>query len=106
VQSNTVSYSDRRGTNRFPIEQTVHYKTLNRRGESVAGDGKTINISSTGVLFSSQHDLVVGTLLELSIEWPAGGEGEKAHSLVAFGRVARASGYQLALRMERYEFRG
>ncbi len=83
----------------------MHYKTLNRRGETVAGDGKTINISSTGILFSSQHDLVVGTLLEVSIEWPTGGPGEKAHSLVAFGRVARASGSQLALRMERYEFR-
>lgn len=83
----------------------MHYKTLNRRGDVVAGDGKTINISSTGVLFSSQHDLIVGTLLELCIEWPTVGDGEKAHSLVAFGRVARASGYQLALRMERYEFR-
>ncbi len=100
-----MSYSDRRGNNRFPIEQAVHYKTLNRRGQTVAGNGKTINISSTGVLFSSQHDLVVGTLLELSIEWPTGGPGDKAHSLVAFGRVARASGSQLALRMERYEFR-
>jgi hypothetical protein len=49
-----------RGTffaHRFPIELDVRYKTLSQRAERVEGIGKTLNISSSGVLFTSESEL-------------------------------------------------
>ena len=43
---------DRRGADRFPIEREVRYKILNRKNVDEVGIGKTINMSSNGVLFT------------------------------------------------------
>ncbi len=58
-----LNNSERRRSSRFPIERELRYKTLNQRAEILAGSGKTLNISSSGVLFTSDHDLPVGTRL-------------------------------------------
>jgi hypothetical protein len=97
--------AERRRSNRFPIEREVRYKTLNQRTETLAGNGKTLNISSAGVLFTSDHDLPVGTRLELSISWPAQLNEKCLLNLVARGRVTRHSRGQLALQIQQYEFR-
>jgi hypothetical protein len=97
--------AERRRSSRFPIEREVRYKTLNQRSESVAGSGKTLNISSSGVLFTSDHELPVGTRLELSISWPAQLNERCLLNLVARGRVTRHSKGQLALQIQQYEFR-
>jgi hypothetical protein len=62
---------ERRRSSRFPIEREVRYKTLSQRAEVIQGAGKTLNISSSGVLFTADHELPVGTRLEVSISWPA-----------------------------------
>ena len=100
-----VVNTERRKSSRFPIERDVRYKTLNQRTETLAGNGKTLNISSSGVLFTSDHDLPVGTRLELSISWPAQLNDKCMLNLVARGRVTRHSKGQLALQIQQYEFR-
>ena len=97
--------SERRRSSRFPIEREVRYKTLNQRSETFAGSGKTLNISSSGVLFTSDHDLPVGTRLEVSISWPAQLNEKCLLNLVARGRVTRHLKGQLALQIQQYEFR-
>ena len=97
--------SERRRSSRFPIEREVRYKTLNQRTELVAGIGKTLNISSSGVLFTADHDLPVGTRLEVSISWPAQLNEKCLLNLVARGRVARNTGNRVALQIQQYEFR-
>jgi hypothetical protein len=97
--------SERRRSSRFPIERDVRYKTLNQRTETLAGNGKTLNISSSGVLFTSDHDLPVGTRLELSISWPAQLNDRCLLNLVARGRITRHNQGQLALQIQQYEFR-
>ena len=62
--------SDRRHSDRFPIEREVRFRVLNKRGGEETGDGKTLNISSSGVLFTSEQMLLPGRRLELSISWP------------------------------------
>ena len=96
---------ERRRSSRFPIEREVRYKTLNQRTEILAGNGKTLNISSSGVLFTSDHDLPVGTRLEVSISWPAQLNEKCLLNLVARGRVTRHTKGQLALQIQQYEFR-
>jgi len=100
-----VGTPERRRSSRFPIEREVRYKTLNQRTEILAGNGKTLNISSSGVLFTSDHDLPVGTRLEVSISWPAQLNEKCLLNLVARGRVTRHTKGQLALQIQQYEFR-
>ena len=100
-----VGNTERRRSSRFPIEREVRYKTLNQRAEILAGNGRTLNISSSGVLFTSDHDLPVGTRLEVSISWPAQLNEKCLLNLVARGRVIRHTKGQLALQIQQYEFR-
>lgn len=104
VETNGGS-QERRKSSRFPIEREVRYKTLNQRSEMLAGTGKTLNISSSGVLFTSDHELPPGTRLEVSISWPAQLNEKCLLNLVARGRVARQSGTKIALQIQQYEFR-
>jgi hypothetical protein len=105
IETPGVTTTERRRSSRFPIEREVRYKTLNQRSEILAGSGKTLNISSSGVLFTSDHDLPVGTRLELSISWPAQLNEKCLLNLVARGRVTRHTKGQLALQIQQYEFR-
>ena len=97
--------TERRRSSRFPIEREIRYKTLNQRTELLAGVGKTLNISSSGVLFTSEHDMPLGTRLEVSISWPAQLNDRCLLNLVARGRVTRHAKGQLALQIQQYEFR-
>lgn len=100
-----MAMNERRRSSRFPIEREVRYKTLNQRTEILSGSGKTLNISSSGVLFTSDHDLPVGTRLEVSISWPAQLNEKCLLNLVARGRITRHNQGQLALQIQQYEFR-
>ncbi len=105
IETPEVTTTERRRSSRFPIERELRYKTLNQRAEILAGSGKTLNISSSGVLFTSDHDLPVGTRLEVSISWPAQLNEKCLLNLVARGRVTRHNKGQLALQIQQYEFR-
>lgn len=100
-----IGTTERRRSSRFPIEREVRYRTLNQRSEILSGIGKTLNISSSGVLFTTEHELPVGTRLEISISWPAQLNERCSLNLVARGRVSRLTKGQLALQIQQYEFR-
>jgi hypothetical protein len=97
--------ADRRHSDRFPIEREVRYRVLSKRSNDEAGDGRTINISSSGVLFTSQHILLPGRRMELSISWPAQLNNKCALKLVARGRVVRFEHGRAAIEIQQYEFR-
>ncbi|HJY08278.1 MAG TPA: PilZ domain-containing protein [Bryobacteraceae bacterium] len=96
---------ERRRSSRFPIEREIRYKTLSQRSEMLQGVGKTLNISSSGVLFTADHILPVGTRLEVSISWPAQLNEKCLLNLVARGRITRQEPGSLALQIQQYEFR-
>jgi hypothetical protein len=96
---------ERRGSDRFPIEREVRYRILNKRNTIEEGTGKTINISSNGVLFTTDQILVPGKRLELSISWPAQLDNKCQLKLVARGRVARLEQGRAAIEIQQYEFR-
>lgn len=97
--------TDRRQSDRFPIERDVKYRVLNKRSGEEVGDGKTVNISSSGVLFSTEHMLLPGRRMELSISWPAQLNNKCALRLVARGRVVRFEDGRAAVVIQQYEFR-
>jgi len=97
--------NDRRAADRFPIEREVRYKILNRKSADEVGVGKTINMSSNGVLFSTEQYLLPGKRLELSISWPAQLDSKVSLRLVARGRVVRSDEKRAAIEIHQYEFR-
>ena len=97
--------SDRRGSDRFPIEREVKYKVLSKRNNDEIGTGKTLNMSSSGVLFTSEHLLIPGKRIEVSISWPAQLNNKTNLKLVARGRVVRCQDGRAALEIQQYEFR-
>ncbi len=97
--------SDRRHSDRFPIEREVRFRVLNKRGGEETGDGKTLNISSSGVLFTSEHLLLPGRRLEVSISWPVQLNNVVPLKLVARGRVVRFEEGLAAIEIQQYEFR-
>jgi hypothetical protein len=102
---NENAQADRRHSDRFPIEREVRYRVLNKRSSEEMGDGKTINISSSGVLFTAEHMLLPGRRMELAISWPAQLNNKCALKLVARGRVVRFEGGRAAIEIQQYEFR-
>lgn len=96
--------SDRRTSGRFPIERDLRYKILNA-DPAASGTGRTINISSTGVLFTAQAPLPPGGQVQVLISWPARIDGKCRLRLKAEGRVVRCNGRQIAMAIEKYEFR-
>src|SRR5579864_7561900 len=84
------SMTDRRGTSRFPLREEVTYKVLNTRAVKVTGTGKTLNIGSGGILFSTEERLPMGRTVELTVSWPARLGGTCPLKFVAVGRVVRS----------------
>jgi len=97
--------SDRRRSDRFAIEREIRYRALNKRGGEEAGEGKTVNMSSSGVLFTSPQILRPGRRIELAISWPAQLNNKCALKLVARGRIVRFDNGLAAMEIQQYEFR-
>lgn len=96
--------ADRRRNNRFPVNEELKYRVLHKSSR-IAGTGKTLNIGSGGVLFTTQEKLPLGRQVEISVNWPARLDGTCPLKFVASGRVVRAEQTRAAVRIERYEFR-
>lgn len=98
------STSERRGAARFPIEQEVRYKVYGRNSVET-GKGRTLNISSGGVLFTTSQALRAGDRLELSVNWPAQLDNKCPLKLVMTGRIVRVNDEHAAIAIDHYEFR-
>ena len=96
---------DRRGADRFQIEREVRYKVLSKKSVDESGVGRTVNMSSNGILFTSEHVLLPGRRLEVSVSWPAQLNNQTPLKLVARGRVIRFESGQTAIEIQQYEFR-
>jgi hypothetical protein len=96
---------ERRGTTRFPVREEVRYKVLQGKAENTSGAGKTLNIGSSGILFTTEERLPMGKMVELSVNWPARLGGTCPLKFVALGRVVRSDVDKAAVKIERYEFK-
>jgi c-di-GMP-binding flagellar brake protein YcgR len=100
-----AKYTERRSSTRFPIERAVRFKVLTRKSDDEPGRGQSVNMSSTGVLFTTDRELPLGKRVELSISWPAQLNDTCALKLVATGRVVRMESGTAAIEIQQYEFR-
>ena len=96
---------DRRGAARFLIQQEVCYKVLGKKAAGEEGIGRTIDMSSSGILFKIEQGTVSGKLLELSISWPVKLNNNTPLKMVASGRVTRIDRGRAAVEILKHEFR-
>ena len=97
--------NDRRSKYRFAIEREVRYKLAEDGVVVASGSGQTVNISSEGVAFTSEHSLMPGGFIELSISWPVLLDETCPMRLVVFGRILRCNGSTSVCTIDKYEFR-
>ena len=95
----------RRTKRRFQIDQEVHYKMLYGQRIAETGAGRTLNISSGGVWFTTENMLTSGMPVELSMTWSVLLNDSCPMKLMVYGCVVRSNDKGAAVAIERYEFR-
>jgi hypothetical protein len=96
---------DRRLNQRYPIRIPLHYKLLHRGKVVKTGQGRTLNLSSSGALFECGAALPKGLRVELSVAWPARIDGKVGLSFVACGKTVRTTGHGIAVAYSKHCFR-
>jgi len=96
---------DRRAATRFALTLEVSYSLPGGGAPAETGSGRTIDLSSSGLSFTTGRPLVTGQKLALSIDWPVLLDGAIKLQLVMSGVVVRTNGTVAALRITRHEFR-
>src|SRR6266852_3994175 len=96
---------ERRTKRRFQIDQEVKYKMLYGQRIAETGVGRTMNISSGGVWFSTETMLTSGMPVELSMSWPVLLNDSCPMKLMIYGCVVRSNEKGAAVAIERYEVR-
>jgi hypothetical protein len=96
---------DRRGDRRYQIQLDLSWSLIHRRKVQDTGCGRTLDLSSKGVLFEADRPLPVGLNVELSIAWPVLLHNVAPLQLVVSGRMVRCDGPLTALRITQHEFR-
>jgi hypothetical protein len=100
--------AERRLKFRYALKLSVLFRSLSRSPFSAAG--LAVNVSSSGALvvsehLLSQHDIRVGSAVEMTFEWPALLDGKIPLQLFAAGQVVRRGTFEFAATFERYQFR-
>lgn len=96
---------DRRLRRRYSIEREVFYRVLSNQQCVESGSGKTVNVSSSGVWFTTERPLESGQAVELTVNWPAMLDDVCPLKLMIYGTVIRSDERGAALGIRRYEFR-
>ena len=99
-----VIHQDRRDDRRYPIELELRYKVIARSRMQLSGAGRTMNMSSGGILFGCDQNLPAGAFVELSIHWPVLLQDTCPLTLLVVGRVVRCEDHRIAVKTSRYEF--
>ena len=97
--------AERRNNARFPCRLAISYQTLEHPILSGQGTSETLNISSKGILFTSNEKFEAGQLVQVSLDWPARLENQIPLKLVAEGLIVRNLSGQTAMTIDKYEFR-
>ena len=95
---------ERRSKIRYPVALNVRYRTMGKT-HRISGIGRTINMSSDGLLIATDQRTDVGARIELNIEWPSMLDGQIPLQLVATGKVVRCLAFGFAFSFTQYQFR-
>src|SRR5260370_39430279 len=90
---------ERRASRRYPVNVDVEYRIMPAAENGSVCYGRTVNLSTTGLMLECIPALQMGLDIELTIKWPVRrGEGTGIE-LHAFGRTIRVEEGYTALRI-------
>lgn len=95
--------AERRTSIRFPLQLELRFR--NEEKSALWRAGRTVNISSSGLLFVADAELNPGSRVCLSVDWPAILDKKAALRLIIHGRVIRVFEDRVAVAVQRSEFR-
>jgi hypothetical protein len=95
---------DRRSRKRFPLRMGMWFRPAGQRLPVEWTAGESVNLSSTGLLFSSGDRVSPGQQIEALIDWPARLNNCVDLRLAVEGTIVRSAGEKAAMRVDRYEF--
>jgi PilZ domain-containing protein len=95
---------ERRSKLRYPLDLAVRYQSIGP-SRALAGVGRTLNLSSSGLLLESCDEVPTGARLRVTIEWPSLLNGTTPLQLVTVGRVVRQDNCNFAVVFEHYQFK-
>ena len=105
AQELDVIAGDRRRDKRYDLELDLRWKLIRRRRLLESGEGRTLDVSSGGILFDAGRPLPAGLNVELSLAWPVMLHSVAPLQLLVFGKIVRSEGRRTAIRMVQHEFR-
>ena len=103
-ESSTLAL-ERRSKARFPLRLSVKYRILSG-GPSLIGAGRTVNMSSNGLLIATEEAMVrTGSRLQLTVDWPFLLHGITPLQLIVSCRVTRCLREAFAVKLDQYQFK-
>ena len=103
AQSTNRTGGERRAQARYPLKLPLRYLIRAGKLVSICGEGTTVNISSTGMLFRSSKRLDRAEKVVAAVEWPHKPDGTPV-ILFFQGHVAWMKGCQIAISVSHYGF--
>ena len=102
--------AERRSKSRYPVDLGIRFRFRLRSGVFLLdGVGRTVNLSSGGLLVASQDlascDVREGGYVEFSIEWPVLLDGRIPLQLFGVGRIVRRGTIDFAAAFVQNQFR-
>jgi hypothetical protein len=96
---------DRRSKRRFPLRMVMWFRPAGVRFPADWTEGESLNLSSTGMLFSGLVRTLPGQKIEALIDWPPRPNNRGDLRLALEGVIVRSTAHNTAMRVEHYEFR-
>ena len=95
----------RRRDRRYALQLDLQWKLVRRRRVLQTGTGRTLDLSSSGMLLDVGQNLPAGLNLELAVSWPVLHQNASPLLLCVFGRIVRSHGCVAAIQMLQHELR-
>lgn len=105
MTSHNDNPNERRSKKRFPMQREMRYRLIEHDRATVGGTGQTVDISSGGVSFTTDHLLPADSMIEVSLSWPVTLDNACPLRLVVRGKVVRNEGQSVACTIDKFEFR-
>ena len=97
--------NDRRSHRRYSVSVDAEYRLASRGRPAQIGRGRTVNLSSGGMLFEAEDQLPTNTRIELTIPWPTRINDNTRLDLHVTGETVRVEGNNVAVRIGHLIFR-
>jgi hypothetical protein len=95
---------NRRAAKRYGLDLQFDYRVFGRDGSVQEGWGRTLNLSSGGLLVAPDQPICKGRTIEITVQLPAQFKDAPGPRLVVLGHVLRSDAAGAAIRILRHGF--